>query len=104
MEKPIDFFAKNEFFEFYFLHLNFIEYFMKGSSEKVQTFRHDSSHIIKQKFCSDSLPKCADPWANRILTVGNELNHATTVFFPTINPIEFNIFSLSVYLFYSNFG
>lgn len=45
----MDLFCKNEFFEFHLLHPNFTEYFMNGSTEKVQTFRDDRSHIIKQK-------------------------------------------------------
>ena len=49
IEKPTDLFFKIECFEFHLLHPNFTEYFMNGSTEKVQTFRDDRSHIIKQK-------------------------------------------------------
>ena len=49
VEKIVDLFRKNEFFEFHLLHSNFAEYLMSGSIEKVQTFSDDSSHIIKQK-------------------------------------------------------
>ena len=49
VEKPTDLFCKNEFFEFHLLHSNFTEYFMNGSTEEVQTFTDDRSHITKQK-------------------------------------------------------
>ena len=42
-------FCKNEVFEFHLLYASFTEYFMNGSTEKVQTFRDHTFHIIKQK-------------------------------------------------------
>ena len=42
-------FCKNEVFEFHLLYPNFTEYLMNGSTEKVQTFRDNRSHIVKQK-------------------------------------------------------
>ena len=49
VEKIVDLFRKNEFFEFHLLQSNFAEFLMSGSTEKVQTFSDGSSHIIKQK-------------------------------------------------------
>ena len=92
VEKPMDRFCKNEFFEFHLFHPNFTEYFINHPTEIVQTFRDDRSHIIKKKVRLRQASKMYE-YIGQWNPIGRRMNlgHSATGFFPKISTSEFNM-------------